>query len=158
MYYWKCFPLLLKKNILLFFLFFCSFFLFSTEESDVSILLKGPLEGKGLSFLSPNAISYFYGEYLYEDSVISVYYTDETLVPSSLWEKEVCGTLQVFRIPADNSTLLYYNENDRSAFFLFPAELEDNCRFIIKFLERLNYFLRIYSEDSETPFPAVLKF
>ncbi len=147
------------KALCVFFLLISTCLLFAESEADIAVLLRGPVPGSGIFFLPPNAIDYSYGEYKRGERNISVFYIKGPFVISSEWLKTACGSSVVFEIPDENLSLFYYNiGKEQSVFFLFPEDMEDRCGFIGRFSDRLNYFLRIYPDDPEVPFPAILVF
>lgn len=128
------------------------------DEETVPVLVSGPEAGKGLPFLSANAIEHYRGLYETASGRIFVYYTEKEIVALSSWEEASCEgrALRRFRADAlafpsvqpaeDRAELLsegvlvaFYRSEDFSLFFLHEGA-EVACGFIDDFIRQLIFF------------------
>ncbi len=130
-----------------------------TEEPDVSILKRGPIQIQGLDFLPPNALPADYGLYDYAGSEVSVYFLRREIVPNSTWQKDECGGYSLWVLDSDVSRVFFYQDsNGWSVFIEMDPDVRDTCKFTGQFLRRLRYFLGISRDTRTVSFPAVLEF
>ncbi|HAK45273.1 MAG TPA: hypothetical protein DCO79_05065 [Spirochaeta sp.] len=150
----------MKKIFLFICLLFLPLFFLSADEEHPAILVRGPLPHDGIEYLGVNAISSQYGEYLYEDDSVPVYFTTEEIFLSSDWIKSDCGIegLYKFDKSADNTIAAYVDRKGWTAFLSFKQEAAYICEFIEEYRGRQNYFLNIAREDIGFSFPALLEF
>ena len=71
------------------------------DEETVPVLVSGPEAGKGLPFLSANAIEHYRGLYETASGRIFVYYTEKEIVALSSWEEASCEGRALRRFRAD---------------------------------------------------------
>jgi len=127
-------------------------------EDNLAILHKGPIPGRGIPNLYPNAIPYFYGAYRFGSLLLDVYYSAEKIAPSESWAGLTCGKIRLFEVPAEEGRFFYYgSEAGWTIFLKIPPELENLCPFIEVFIRRLTYFIGINRDRGIVPFPAVLQ-
>lgn len=128
------------------------------DAGGLAILLKGPVAGKGIPALPPNAMPYYFGQYAYEVSTIDVYYTAVPIVPPDTWKPLVCGRYVFLEVPGRAGKSLYYaSDNDWAVFIIFPGDLSTACPFLDVFIRRLTYFTGISRDKDIVPYPAVLE-
>ena len=135
------------------------------QPQDVGVLLKGPEYGERLPFLQPNAIEHYSGRYAFRDREITVYYTERDILRLEEWESAVCGAVQLYRLPLPESEgqegpegweVYFFRNGSYVLFFGFDGEL--NCTFVIRFLQRFDYFRSVRNLPSKRPpFPAVVE-
>ena len=127
------------------------------QDDEVPVLVSGPAAGRGLPFLSANAIEYYRGLYELPSQNVRVYYTRRRIVPLSSWERRSCGDyrLQSFRadpeefpeIRSDGSfgevpggPLVAFYEADGYALFFSFAGADLSCPFITGFIRKFVFF------------------
>ncbi len=157
------------------FCFVASFSLVGSE-TDVAILVRGPVKSTGFPILYPNAIDIWRGYYRYKESEVIVSFTREDIFIPDEWESAVCDELEGF-YPKEDS--FYYRSNDWSLIFQFSDSIKtsldalpmdnvriplantlpkDQCTFINKFITRFKYFLRDADPKDPPLLPAILEF
>ena len=92
-------------------LFLCLIVLFplAGAETEVSILVRGPVKSIGFPLLYPNAIETWSGYYRYMESEVVVFFTRENIFIPNEWESTICGEIKGFS-PDDLS--FFYKDND----------------------------------------------
>lgn len=130
----------------------------NSEYDNLAILGKGPLSGKGIPNLYPNALDFYYGLYRYKTFTIEIFYSSQKVLPSESWEPFVCGQYRLLKVPVKTGWYLYYEAGTGWVVFLKgPADLALPCPFIEIFIKRLSYFMGISKDKVVVPFPAVLE-
>ena len=143
------------------FFFFLFFTVISTliAQDDIALLLKGPDKDSGLEFLGPNTIIYYKAIYEYKEKLIDIYYTNEEIVPYKIWQNEKCKSYRLKSFLYQDKKINYYGINSKYHFFIVnPEGFTDKCKFLNKFINRLEYFYRVSLKTNEIPLPAVLNF
>lgn len=143
-------------------LYFAVIFLITTaifSQEDIAVLIEGPKKNNGLEFLGPNALEYYSGIYTYNENRIEVFYTQEEIVPYRVWINKKCGSYKIKEFMFNDTKIYYYGRVTRYNLFIrISDELLDDCKFISKFISRLNYFYKVSLKTNEIPLPAVLNF
>lgn len=125
---------------------------------NLAILRRGPLPGKGIPNLYPNAIGFYYGLYEYKSFPLEVYYSAGNVFPSQSWAPFICGQYTLLQVPVKTGWYLFYEAGAGWVVFLKGNSEEGLlCPFIEIFLKRLTYFMGISRENVVVPFPAVLE-
>ena len=130
------------------------------QESDnpapPGLLIRGPLERRGIPLGSPNAVPcrhalYHWGEESYEVSLV-----DLLLEMGEAWEPLRRGQLRLLkRKTADGMVFYYLDPKGWAVFITSPGASEERLGlFTEKFVERFSYFQAISGGFS---FPAVLE-
>ncbi len=133
------------------------------NESDIAILVRGPVKSMGFPLLYPNAIETWSGYYRYLELEVVVSFTREDILLPEEWEAAVCSEIDGFS-PDDLS--FFYKDNDWSLLFYFPENnntadtdfITPDCLFISKFITRLKYFLRNAPLHEPPLLPAIIEF
>jgi hypothetical protein len=63
----------------------------SPQVQDIALLVRGPVEDRGLPFLRSNVIDHYFGSYSYLGKSILVYYTEREIVRYETWQPVDCG-------------------------------------------------------------------
>jgi hypothetical protein len=63
----------------------------SPQVQDIALLVRGPVEDRGLPFLRSNVIDHYFGSYSYLGKSILVYYTEREIVRYETWQLVDCG-------------------------------------------------------------------
>lgn len=124
------------------------------NETEIAVLVKGPVENRGFPLIYPNAIKLWSGYYRYLKSEVVVSFTRKNILLPAEWEHFVCDKIEGFS-PAEDS--FFYTDKDWSVLFQFSKEQQVDCSFINIFIIRLKYFLRDTSSDSPPLLPAILE-
>ena len=109
--------------------------------------------------LPANALSYHQGDYLDGSALLTVRYTDETVVIPDHWVRDRCGA-ETLRLKVEEDTRLYAHQSTEgwSVFFEFPADYSFACAFVEKFLQKFRFFRNARGPDaSGVRFPAVVE-
>ncbi|MCK5199542.1 MAG: hypothetical protein KAR21_14380 [Spirochaetales bacterium] len=143
------------------------------SETDVAILVRGPVKSMGFPLLYPNAIDIWSGYYRYMESEVIVSFTRENILIPNEWEFAVCGEIKGF---SPDKLSFFYKDNEWSLLFQFPAPPPESpstsisnpnvhvslvgtpCTFIKKFIIRFKYFIRDASPQAPPLLPAILEF
>ena len=165
-----------KMGMSIIILCFIASFSLVGAETDIAILVRGPVKSTGFPLLYPNAMDIWTGYYRYKESEVIVSFTREDIFIPDEWEFAVCDELEGFS-PEENS--FYYRSNDWSLLFQFSDSIKlslhvipidnvrvplagtlptDQCTFINKFITRLKYFLRNADPKDPPLLPAILEF
>lgn len=148
---------------------FCLVVTFSLagSETDVAILVRGPVKSMGFPLLYPNPIEIWTGYYRYMELDVIVSFTREDILIPKEWKSIICEEIKGFSPDEDS---FYYKDNDWSLLFQFashpsgapPAGVlsvgPPDCTFINKFITRLRYFLRDAPPREPPLMPAILEF
>ncbi len=131
----------------------------AAQENGPAILERGPFFVRGIEILEPNAMRAYFGEYVYSDSSVLVWYTQADVLLSDEWEGTQCSGETVFQRTGELGTEVFYNDEEGWKVFLVFAEDQSQwCRFFSVFITRFSYFLRATGTESGVSFPAVLEF
>ncbi|MDC7228299.1 MAG: hypothetical protein PQJ61_16170 [Spirochaetales bacterium] len=130
----------------------------SASDEEPAILVRGPIPHRGIEYLGVNAIDSQYGEYVYDEHRIYLYYTDEPIVLSVSWEKAECGIEGLSRLVVSDAQPVYSYTDSKgwTVFFSFDEDSGYICRFIEQYRSRQNYFLNIARDEIGFSFPALL--
>lgn len=125
-------------------------------QAAPAILVRGPLEQRGLPLGYANAVPCRYGLYRWGDEEIKVYYSDVELELEDPWTEFRCGRLVMRQRESSQGRVVYlWSPRGWGVFIVHGEGLSaDACAFITAFSERLTYFLSISEVFS---FPAVLE-
>ena len=132
------------------------------ETEPLGILVRGPVLGRGLPFLSANSIRHYQGRYETSGGDILVRYTEEEIVPLESWESVRCGSreLRVLRASSEAETTVpvaYVEGEGYHLFVRFTGGALD-CSFLDVFMQRFRYFRSLPGQGSKTPpFPAIVR-
>ncbi|MBI9104470.1 MAG: hypothetical protein JEY99_18795 [Spirochaetales bacterium] len=156
--------LFMRFTMIILFLLIMPFLISGQEAADgagdedlpsLALLIQGPLFTEGIPFLAPNGLPSWSGRYLLGDEEIVVYFSWEQLIIPEDWETFNCSRENYPGIPFRAGQVYYITSPKGWAVFIYFAEAEsDHCRFIDRFLNRLNYFLGISDTFS---LPAVIE-
>jgi len=127
---------------------------FNIENTDIAILVRGPVASRGFPLIYPNAINVWLGYYRYLEEEIVVSFTRESIMISGEWDNMVCDKIKGY-LPDNKS--FFYNDDDWSLLFQFSEQDLIDCDFISIFIIRLKYFLRDVSPLSPPLLPAILE-
>ena len=131
-----------------------------TADDGPAVLARGPVYHEGIEYLGVNALPAEYAEYAYNDDIITVYFTYETIVLPASIENAECSVSNLYALVSesqkDRKVYVYMDDKGWSAFLAFPEESEYSCRFIEAYINRQNYFNNISRDENLFSFPAVL--
>ena len=126
------------------------------DPAAPAVLVRGPLEQRGLPLGYANAVPCRYGLYRWGEEEIRVYYTDVDLEFTDQWTTLRCGGLMLLQRTVREGRAVYFQSpRGWGVFMVHTDALSPHiCLFITAFTERLTYFLSISDLFS---FPAVLE-
>ncbi len=129
------------------------------DPAGRAVLESGPTPGKGLFFLPVNVIEFYGGEYIADESTITVYFTMTDIATFPSWIDFACDPLEPLIVERDeDGTLIYIGYQDQwSVFARIPNTYEHACRFLEVFINRLRYFLEVGGTQGVPPLPAILE-
>ncbi|MFP4429972.1 MAG: hypothetical protein ACOCW6_00350 [Spirochaetota bacterium] len=120
---------------------------------EAGILLSGPVDGKGLSFLPPNVISFSYALYELDENRLEVYFTRDEVFGVDGWETVDCGSFALRR-NVDEEVFLYESPDGWSLFVNSTVFLDDPCGLFGGLADRVSFFSRSLG-PGQSPLPAV---
>lgn len=139
------------------------------------VLRSGPFRARGVPFLAPNLLVYWFGDYIWNSQSIRTYYTADSVEVLPAWSPHRCGPYQLQTVTdgraggggadggADGKVIYYYRSAANwSLFFELPTTISDPCPFVQTFIERFLYFRSSLAQDGSytspdaVPFPAIL--
>ncbi len=126
-------------------------------EADLAILLRGPVDTRGIDFLGPNTIPGLLAIYRMTDSKIEVTFTRSKIVAAKAWAKVRCVKWELYELSDDEMRTLYYGEDQYSLFLRFPFELDRWCVFSDSFLTKFRRLLGLAKSERDVPFPAIVE-
>jgi len=126
------------------------------KDEKRAVFIEGPILGRGLPYLSVNAIPYELGKYLYQGSVIEVYFIRRSLPVLESWVPTRCGTITFFQVTPDTpEALMALSPLGFSVLFVVPAE-PWRCQLLEPLWNRISSFYQNLG-PSEPPFPAFVE-
>ena len=130
------------------------------DEKVPAILVRGPLPHQGIEFLGVNTVEAEYGEYIYRDDQIVLYYTTADIYLSEEWEPADCSESGVRSYTGKDDTgrsvIVYSDKRGWHAFISFPEKADYICAFAGAYISRQNYFNNIAYDETLFSFPAIL--
>jgi hypothetical protein len=128
-----------NKNIIISIFFLLLFGpLFSEEEKNYGILIRGPYLQKGLPFLEPNILDYTYGEYLYNNEIVKIYISSNDIVLGSEWGNMKCMNLNLKKSEDFKNFIIVYKEKKNWTLFItFEKKKSLSCIFINSLINRI---------------------
>ena len=149
----------MKKVYLFHILLLFPLFTIAAQDADPAVLVRGPLPHDGIEYLGVNVIPSSYGEYIYNDSLISVYFTFEEVFLSEEWAASECGIAGASMLKSEDQQLIiaYSDRRGWTAFLSFEPGFESACGFLDKYISRQNYFLNLARDTADFSFPAFLE-
>ena len=125
-------------------------------SSPPGLLIRGPLERRGIPLESTNVVPCRYGLYHWRGGDYEVSFVDIFLEMGEDWKTLECGRLRLLQRQTPGSRVFYYPSlRDGAVFITAPGVSEEElCLFTEVFVERFSYFQAISSSFS---FPAVLE-
>ncbi len=128
----------------------------STErnETEMAILVRGPVESMSFPLIYPNAMEYWTGFYRYLESEIIVSFIRRDILLPNDWESLSCNKLKGF---SPDKESYFYKDSEWSVLFQFAPGVPLDCVFINTFITRLKYFLRDTPLQAPPLLPAILE-
>ncbi len=120
---------------------------------EAGILLSGPVDGEGLSFLPPNVVSFSYALYEFDENRLEVYYTRDEVFGVDGWGTVDCGSF-VLRRNVEEELFLYESPDGWSLFVGSSVFLDDPCGVFGGLTDRVAFFSRSLG-PRQSPLPAV---
>lgn len=120
---------------------------------EAGILLSGPVDGEGLSFLPPNVVPFSYALYELDESRIEVYYTRAEVFGVEGWEAVDCGSFTLRR-NVEEELFLYESPDGWSLFVGSEVFIDDPCGILGGLADRVAFFSRSLG-SRQSPLPAV---
>ncbi len=127
----------------------------STDEKR-AVFVEGPMLGRGLPYLSINAIPYELARYQYRGSSIAVYFIRQAIPPLESWIPVRCGAIPFYQVKPDNpEALMALSPLGFSVLFIVPAE-SWRCQLLEPLWNRISTFYQNIG-PGEPPFPAFVE-
>lgn len=140
-------------------LFACGLFLCTTPsqaEEERAVFVRGPVVGRGLPYLSINAIPYELGNYLYRGTTIEVYFIRRAIPVLESWIPKKCGATIFYQVAPDSpEALMALSPLGFSVLFVAPAE-PWRCQLLRPLWNRISSFYQNLGRG-EPPFPAIVE-
>lgn len=122
-----------------------------------AVLESGPVNGRGLYFLYPNAVEYSRATYALQNGTVDVYYTEQAISVEDGWGSYQCGPETLRQYSFRGETVLYAEQGEDYILFFVAADLPEGfCGFYRQFLSDFSYFRSAVGTGESVPFPAVL--
>ncbi len=126
------------------------------KDEKRAVFVEGPILGRGLPYLSVNAIPYELGKYLYRGSVIEVYFIRSLIPVLESWVPNRCGATTFFLVKADSpEALMALSPLGFSVLFVISAE-PWRCQLLEPLWNRISSFYQNLG-PGEPPFPAFVE-
>ncbi|MCX7786588.1 MAG: hypothetical protein N2442_02680 [Spirochaetes bacterium] len=126
-----------------------------TDEKRV-VFVEGPILGRGIPYLSVNAIPYELGRYQYQGISIDVYFIRRSIPLLESWIPVRCGGSNFYQVKPDSSlALMAISPNGFSVLFVIPAE-PWRCQILEPLWNRISNLYQNLGSN-EPPFPAFIE-
>lgn len=121
-----------------------------------AVFVEGPIVGRGVPYLSINAIPYELGRYLYRGVSIEVYLVRRAIPVLESWTPARCGATTFYQVKADSpEALMALSPLGFSVLFVAPAE-PWRCQLLEPLWNRISSFYQNLG-PGEPPFPAFVE-
>lgn len=126
----------------------------SVGNTEIAVLVRGPVESMSFPLIYPNAMEFWTGYYRYMETEIIVSFIRRDILLPNEWESLSCNNIKGFS--PDNESF-FYKDQEWSVLFQFSKGVSVDCVFINTFITRLKYFLRDASPLAPPLLPAILE-
>ena len=121
-----------------------------------AMFLEGPIVGRGVPYLSINAIPYELGRYLYRGASIEVYFLRIAIPVLESWTPARCGAATFYQVKPDSpEALMALSPLGFSVLFVAPAE-PWRCQLLEPLWNRISSFFQNLG-PGEPPFPVFVE-